>query len=124
MHTHLCRRRHLVGFRKPYHVRFTSSTSAKLASISRAFIDPASSHATFAPPCFCFFARTYRWCDKLSAQTPPQDLAHSSFSRDGIRIFLFISSCSETVSMAFAHCAPLVATAGTPIPEVVESPQR
>eukprot|EP00965_Chrysotila_dentata_P180197 5949714-Pleurochrysis_carterae.AAC.1 len=39
-------------------------------------------------------------------------------------IFAFISSCSQTERMAFAHCAPEAATAGTPMPAVVESPQR
>ena len=42
----------------------------------------------------------------------------------GIRIFSFILSCSHTLSSALAHCAPLLATAGTPMPAVVESPQR
>ena len=42
----------------------------------------------------------------------------------GMAIFSFILSCSHTLSSAFAHCAPLLATAGTPMPAVVESPQR
>ena len=33
-----------------------------------------------------------------------------------IRMFSFISSCSHTESSALAHCAPLEATAGTPLP--------
>jgi len=41
-----------------------------------------------------------------------------------ILILAFISSCSHTVRSAFAHCAPDDATAGTPIPDVVESPHR
>ena len=36
----------------------------------------------------------------------------------------FICICSNTFSSAFAHCAPDEATAGTPMPAVVESPQR
>merc|ERR1740125_32596 len=42
----------------------------------------------------------------------------------GILILLLTLSCSKTESSALAHCAPLVATAGTPMPAVVESPQR
>ena len=47
-----------------------------------------------------------------------------TLSGSHMRIFSFISSCSKTESNALAHCAPLLATAGTPIPAVVESPQR
>jgi len=44
-------------------------------------------------------------------------------SYQGIRIFSFIASCSQTLRIAFAHCAPLAATAGTPMPAVIESPR-
>lgn len=41
-----------------------------------------------------------------------------------IFILLLRDNCSHTDMMALAHTAPELATAGTPIPDVVESPHR
>lgn len=51
-------------------------------------------------------------------------LGHYSPVDPAIRIASFICHCSKTLISALAHCAPLDATAGTPIPAVVESPHR
>ena len=62
----------------------------------------------------------------LSSQQPTHSIlaTHSHAYSHGIRISSFIFSCSNGLSNALAHCAPLLATAGTPMPAVVESPQR